>query len=123
MSRATEVIDLAAVFGTLITVRTLKQGISIVQGKRHPEYEEAVGVLEIGPEDMRRLGIRPGERVRVRSSFGEVVVVCKEAELPSGLFCLPMGPVANSLVGPDTNASGMPPFKGTAVSLEPWRGE
>jgi len=114
---------LTTVFGTLITVRSLKQGVSVARGKQAPEYQETVAVLEMAREDMGRLGIAPGGRVRVRSLHGEIVVACREADLPGGLFCLAMGPVANRLVDPDTGGSGMPAFKSTAVSVEPCTGE
>jgi formylmethanofuran dehydrogenase subunit D len=32
---------------------------------------------------------------------------------------IPMGPTANVLIGTETESTGMPPFKGLAVEVEP----
>lgn len=91
-----------------------------MQGKCEPEYTAGVSVVEMNPEDMRHLGVRPGDRVRLRTGSGEAVATCVAGDLPPGLFSMPLGPAANALVGPETGATGMPAFKGFSVTVEPW---
>jgi formylmethanofuran dehydrogenase subunit D len=53
------------------------------------------------------------------SPHGEVVVTCRAAQGPQGIFFLPLGPAANQLIGGDTDGTGVPDFKGVTVTLEP----
>ena len=71
--------------------------------------------------DMARLGLSNGDRVRLRSEQGEVVIACvaaKVGELPPGLLFLPYGDASSRLMGGDTHGTGMPNSKGIDVELE-----
>jgi formylmethanofuran dehydrogenase subunit D len=103
---------------TLITGRTAEQGHGLHEGKHSEVYRRAVSLVEMNQEDMTRLGITEGRMVRVRTQAGEVQVPARAGALPSRLIFIPMGPVANVLVGGDTDASGMPSFKGLAAEVE-----
>ncbi len=102
----------------VITGRTLKQG-SYVDSKLSSEYFEAVAVCEINPEDCLKLGVKSGDRVRVKTDYGETVVFVKESkEVPQGIVFIPLGPYANMVIDPDTRGTGMPGFKGVKGSVE-----
>ena len=68
---------------------------------------------------MTRLGIEEGQLVQVVTAVGQVEAPVQPAALPPGLLFIPMGPLANTLVGTETEGTGMPPFKGLAVRVEP----
>jgi formylmethanofuran dehydrogenase subunit D len=102
----------------LITGRSTKQGTGISAGKDQPEYQEATRLLEMNRSDLLRLGVQPGEMVRIRSRFGETTVRCREADLPEGLAFLAYGPAASELIGGETWASGMPDTKGFEIEVE-----
>ncbi len=102
----------------MITGRTRGQAHGMHMGPASSEYREATAYVEVGPEDMARLGLGEGETVRVLSSAGQVEVPVRSGKLPSGLLFIPMGPTANALVGTETYGTGMPNFKSQGVELE-----
>ena len=113
---------MASISGTLITVRTSRQGAAMEKGKLTAEYLEEIATLNVCPKDCEILGLAPGERARLRSADGEVTVACRVVDGPRGIFFLPLGPTANRLIGGDTQGTGVPNFKGVAVTLERYAG-
>jgi formylmethanofuran dehydrogenase subunit D len=106
----------------LIAGRSTKQGVNLNIGKHSDEYREVTSTLEMNAEDMARLGLRDGDRVRLRTAVGEAVVRCKSRkpeELPSGVLFLPYGPASSQLMNGDTAGTGMPLSKSFEVELEP----
>ncbi|MEM2319715.1 MAG: molybdopterin dinucleotide binding domain-containing protein [Candidatus Bathyarchaeia archaeon] len=106
---------------TLITGRTIEQGVGKEHGKSSKEYVESVSVCYIDPEDLKRLGVKEGENVSVSTKFGMVVVrAVKSIRNPHpGVIFIPYGPWANVVVDPETHSIGMPSFKGIPALLEP----
>jgi formylmethanofuran dehydrogenase subunit D len=104
---------------TLITGRTSEQGQGMHQGKDSAAYRQATEFVEMSPDDMARLGIEEGQVVQVRTAGGQIEVPAHGGTLPVGLLFIPMGPMANVLIGTDTESTGMPPFKGLAAEVEP----
>lgn len=103
---------------TLISGRTKAQAHGLHKGPNSSDYINATSFVEIGPEDMSRLGVKEDELVLIRSDSGQVKARVHPAKLPSGLIFIPMGPTANSLVGTQTFGTGMPSFKGQPVEVE-----
>lgn len=103
---------------TLITGRTKEQADGLHKGAGSPDHINATSLVEICQEDMKRLGIKEGQLVLVRSGSGQVEVQVRAAVIPSGLIFIPMGPTANRLVGTETFGTGMPSFKGESVEVE-----
>lgn len=104
--------------GVLVTVRTSKQGVAMVKGKAGPEYQEETSTLRVSAGDLDRLGLEPGQEAKLSSPFGQALVRCQAAQVPPGLFFLPLGPTANQLIGADTQGTGVPSFKALEVELE-----
>ena len=104
----------------LITGRTTKQGQALHKGKDSDEYRQATGFVEVGRPDRERLGVQEGQRVRVRTAFGEVELELRESDLPEGMIFVPMGPTANALIGAETRGTGMPDSKGLKAEVEPF---
>jgi len=104
---------------TLITGRTLEQGKGLHKGKDSEAYRSATALVEMNPEDMAHLELEDGQAVRVRTSAGQVEVPVRAGTVPPGLLFIPMGPVANVLIGIETKSTGMPPFKGLAAEVVP----
>lgn len=105
----------------LIPGRTSKQGAAISEGKFKETYQSEINTLLVSPEDMERLGLKAGDRVRLTSETGEAEVPVKAAkkdELPSGMLFIAYGDVSSRLMGGDTHGSGMPTSKGLDVELE-----
>ena len=105
----------------LIPGRTSRQGTSLNEGKYSEEYLEEISTLLMCPDDMTRLGLKNGDRVRLRSEQGQVELPClaaKAGELPAGVLFLPYGDMSSRLMGGDTHGTGMPDSKGIDVELE-----
>jgi len=105
-------------FFTLISGRTKAQADGLHKGPGSQDYINATSFVEIGQEDMNRLGIKKGQLVLIRSDSGKVEAPVQPANLPAGLIFIPMGPTANKLVGTETFGTGMPSFKGQSVKVE-----
>ena len=105
----------------LIPGRTSKQGVGISEGKFGDAYQSEITTLLVAPEDMERLSLQAGNRVRLTSEHGQVEVAirpAKSGELPSGLLFIAYGDISSRLMGGDTHGSGMPTSKGLDVQLE-----
>jgi formylmethanofuran dehydrogenase subunit D len=105
----------------LISGRTFMQGVAIEGHKHEEEYIKACGICEMDVSDLKKLKVFPGQTVRVKSAYGEVVVrAVKATQGPHpGLVFIPMGPWANQVSNPNTWSTGMPHFKGVKVTIEP----
>lgn len=106
---------------TLLTGRTIEQGVAKERGKASKEYFESVSVCYIDPEDLKRLGIKEKTNVQVSTEHGSVVVKAVKSlrnPHPSVIF-IPYGPWANVVVNPETHSIGMPSLKGIPAEVEP----
>ena len=106
----------------LIPVRTSRQGTSLNAGKLKAEYQDETSTIEMHKEDMARLGLKKGDKVRMSSSNGaQCVVNCKAqkgAEASPGLIFMAYGPVSSQFVEADTAGTGMPISKQIEISIE-----
>ena len=106
----------------LIAGRTAKQGTSLNAGKLGGEYREVTSTGEMNRNDMTRLGLADGDRMRLRSAHGETILRCKgraPEDLPSGIIFVAYGPPSSQLMGGDTALTGMPLSKNLEVEVEP----
>ncbi len=105
----------------LIPGRSSRQGVTLNEGKYTDGYLDETSTLRMNPTDMRRLGIAPGDEVRMWNDVGEVVVPCIDAqdECPEGLVFICYGDKSSRLMGGETHGSGMPDSKGLDVHLSP----
>ncbi len=105
---------------TLLTGRTIEQGVGKEYGKSSPEYYEACSMVYMDADDMKKLGVRNGSNVLVTTPDGAVVL--KAVKYPRsatpGLIYIPYGPWANAICSNATSNIGMPSFKGTPAEVE-----
>jgi formylmethanofuran dehydrogenase subunit D len=105
----------------LIPGRTSRQGVGISEGKFGAAYQDETGTVQMCPQDMERLGLSEGARVRLSNECGEVevsVAAAKGDELPAGMLFMAFGPPSSRLMEGDTHGSGMPTSKGIDVQLQ-----
>ena len=108
----------------LIPGRTSKQGTTLNEGKLKQPYIDITTTVEMNIDDMTRLGLQNGDKVRLRSALGETIVSCKgrkAKDLPSGLLFMAYGPESSRLMAGDTAGTGMPISKNLDVEVEPVR--
>lgn len=106
---------------TLLTGRTIEQGVGKEQGKSSPLYFEACSMVYMDGDDMKKLGLKNGANVLITTSDGSVVL--RAVKYPRGatpgLIYIPYGPWANAVCSDATTSIGMPTFKGTPAEVEP----
>ena len=106
---------------TLLTGRTIEQGVGKERGKASEDYFESVAVCYVDPEDMKRLGIRGRTNVRVSTDYGSVILkALKSPRGPhAGVIFIPYGVWANAIASTETDSIGMPSLKGIPAEIEP----
>ena len=106
---------------TLLTGRTIEQGVGKERGKTSIEYMESVSVCYVDPEDLKRLRIKEKTNVLVSTDYGSVIVkAVKSLRGPHpGVIFIPYGPWVNVVVDPETQGIGMPSLKGIPAEVEP----
>ncbi|MDQ1280701.1 MAG: formylmethanofuran dehydrogenase subunit [Thermoproteota archaeon] len=104
----------------LETGRTIYQGVAKENGKLSEEYFQSVSICEMDPEDMKELGIRENQNVKLTTEFGSVVLRAVESlRAPHRrIIYVPYGPWSNLVVNQNTNGTGMPSLKGIPVEVE-----
>jgi formylmethanofuran dehydrogenase subunit D len=106
----------------LIPGRTSKQGCGISEGKFNEGYQHEINTLQVSPQDMQRLGLVNGDRVRLRTETGEQldanITAAPGNELPPGLLFIAYGDLSSQMMRADTHGTGMPTSKGMDVTME-----
>ncbi len=105
----------------LLTGRTIDQGRAKEFGKLSEEYWKSVTVCEMDPDDLKRIGAKENEIVKVTTDFGSAVLrTAKSLRAPHPrVVFVPYGPLASLLVNPETHGTGMPSLKGIPAEIEP----
>ena len=109
----------------LIPGRTSRQGTSLNGGSYTDDDRDETNTVQICAEDLQRLGLQPGDQIRMWNDVGEVIIPCKESkgdELPAGMLFISYGDSSSRLMGGETHGSGMPDSKGLDVFLEKYTG-
>jgi len=105
----------------ILTGRTIDQGCGKEIGKTSKEYVESVAICEMNEKDMEKLRIRDGDRVKITTKFGSIILTAKKSRRirSPGTAFIPYGPWANYVMGTDTDGTGMPLLKGVPAHVEP----
>lgn len=101
--------------------RTSRQGTALNEGKYTDEYLDEIGTLQVNPQDMQRMSLKEGDKVRVWSDLGQIVVPIKASkgdELPAGMLFISYGMQSCQLMGGETHGTGMPDSKCMDVWME-----
>jgi formylmethanofuran dehydrogenase subunit D len=106
---------------TLISGRTIDQGVTKEYSKLSEAYRESVAILEIDPHDFRELGVKEDSSVRVSTKCGSVIVKAKVSKRAphQKIVYMPYGFWANVIVDSETHGTGMPSYKGIDAEVEP----
>lgn len=105
----------------ILTGRTINQGCGKEIGKTSKEYVESVAICEMNEKDMKNLKIQDGDRVKVTTKFGSIILTAKKSRRirSPGTAFIPYGPWANYVMGSATDGTGMPLLKGVPAHVEP----
>ena len=105
---------------TLLTGRTIEQGVGKERGKASQDYMENVAVCFLDPNDLKTLGIKEETNIQLSTTFGSVILrALKSPRGPhQGVVFVPYGLWANVVVDPETNSIGMPSLKGIPAEIQ-----
>ena len=67
----------------IITCRTIQQGVGMEAGKTSQKYFDACTIIQMHPEDFKRLGAWKNTNVKVTSSVGSVILKAVETRSSS----------------------------------------
>lgn len=103
----------------LISGRSLGQAKGKIAGKFSEEYQRNVAICEFNSEDLKSLGVDPGQNVRLTARNASVVLRATVAsqQVQRGIIFVPYGPWINSIMPSETSGTGMPLFKGIEVEV------
>jgi formylmethanofuran dehydrogenase subunit D len=105
---------------TLVTGRTIEQGVGKEQSKLSQEYLDSAAVCYLDPSDLRKLDTKEKTNVQISTQQGAVVVkALKSIRTPHPqVVFIPYGPWANAVVDVETQSLGMPSLKGITAVIE-----
>jgi formylmethanofuran dehydrogenase subunit D len=105
---------------TLLTGRTIEQGVGKERGKSSEDYFKACSICYMDADDMRKLGIKNNTNIKVTTTSGSVILKAVKylRGATPGLIYIPYGPWANAVCSSETTSIGMPSFKGTPAEVE-----
>ena len=106
---------------TLLSGRTIEQGVGKEAGKGTKEYFESASMCYMDAADMKKIGVKNNTNILITTPVGSVVVrAVKYPRGPTpGLIYIPYGPWANAVCSGATTGIGTPSFKGTPAEVEP----
>ncbi len=103
----------------ITTYRDIFQIEALEHDRFGEEYRKLSACIMMSKEDMKKMGFKLGERVRLANNHGSVVVEVKEVKRdePEGLAFMVNSPWSNALVSGDTKVKGIPEFKNIAARI------
>lgn len=103
---------------TLVSGRSLQQGIGLEIGKSSKEYINSVTYVEISQKDSDLLELKKDSPVEITTCQGKINLYWRVAEgLPPGLIFVPYGLWINQIIGTDTTSTGTPDFKSVKATI------
>ena len=103
----------------LTTYRDIFQVEALESDRFGDEYKKLSAAVVMGKNDLKKYGLKPGDRVRLMNSYGSVVVEARESkrEEPGGLAFMVNSPWSNALVSDETGGKGIPDFKNITAKI------
>jgi formylmethanofuran dehydrogenase subunit D len=101
----------------IITYRDIFQVEAQERDRFGKDYEKLSASIVMSKNDMEKMGLKPGDRVKVANNNGSVVVEVRETKRdePGGLAFMVNSPWSNVLVSGETG--GIPEFKNIIAKI------
>lgn len=101
------------------TYRDIFQVEALEHDRFGEEYLKLSACIMVSKNDLKRMGLKAGDRVRVFNNYGNIVVEVKETKRdePGGLAFMVNSPWSNALVSDDTRGKGIPDFKNISAKV------
>ena len=102
----------------LTTGRTLNQGKYMLDGKSSEEYLKEISTCQLDQEDLFELNLKDEDTISIISNYGSAIARVKKSKYAQkGIAFMPLGIVANMLIRPETDATGMPTLKNIPIEI------
>lgn len=103
----------------ITTYRDIFQIEALEKDRFGDEYKKLSAAITMSKNDLMKMGLKPGDRVRVSNNYGSIVVGVRESrrEEPGGIAFMVNSPWSNALVSEDTGGKGIPEFKNITVKI------
>jgi formylmethanofuran dehydrogenase subunit D len=103
----------------LTTYRDIFQAEWLENDRFGEEYKKLSAAVVMGKDDMKKFGLKTGDRVRLTNSYGSIVVEVRESkrEEPGGIAFMVNSPWSNALVSDETGGRGIPEFKNITARI------
>ncbi|MCS3924620.1 molybdopterin dinucleotide binding domain-containing protein [Methanosalsum natronophilum] len=98
----------------IITYRDVFQSSAAEKSKFSDEYKNLSAIIQLDKKDIKKMGLKIGHNVIVKSTVGEVTVQLKviESDIPhQGFAYMPNSPWSNAIVPLSDDRSGVPEYK------------
>jgi len=97
----------------ITTYRDIFQIEALEKDRFGEDYKKLSAAVTMSKNDLMKMGLKPGYRVRVSNNYGSIVVEVRESrrEEPGGIAFMVNSPWSNALVSEDTGGKGIPEFK------------
>ncbi len=101
----------------ITTYRDIFQVEALESNRFGEDYKKLSACIVISNNDMQKMGLRSGDRVKISNNHGSIVVDVKEAKRnePGGIAFMVNSPWSNVLVS--EGESGMPEFKDITAKI------
>ncbi len=103
----------------ITTYRDIFQIEALERDRFGEEYRKLSACIMVSKNDLKKMGLKTGDKVRVSNNYGTVVVEVKETKRdePGGLAFMVNSPWSNALVSDDTGGKGIPEFKNISAKV------
>ncbi|KCZ71884.1 formylmethanofuran dehydrogenase subunit D [Candidatus Methanoperedens nitroreducens] len=103
----------------ITTYRDIFQAEALERDRFGEEYRKLSAAIMMSKNDMKRMGFKPGDRVKLTNDNGSIVVELRESkrEEPGGVAFMVNSPWSNALVSGDTGGRGIPEFKNISAMI------
>ncbi len=103
----------------ITTYRDIFQAEALERDRFGEEYRKLSAAIMMSQNDMKKMGFKPGDRVKLTNDHGSIVVELRESkrEEPGGVAFMVNSPWSNALVSGDTGGRGIPEFKNISAMI------
>ncbi len=103
----------------ITTYRDIFQIEALERDRFGEEYRKLSACIMVSKNDLGKMGLKAGDRVRVFNNYGSIVVEVKETKRdePGSLAFMVNSPWSNALVSDDTVGKGIPEFKNISAKV------
>lgn len=103
----------------ITTYRDIFQAETLECDRFGAEYMKHSACLIMSKNDMAKMGLKTGDKVKLANNYGSVVVEVRESrrDEPGGVAFMVNSPWSNALVSNETGGKGIPGFKNITARI------